>query len=642
MKVRSLMFVAGIMVLAVVLAGCGGGGGAGPSAPGVSLAIGADTAVQSGRARSATLGAQLAEGATVTVYDFKTGQVIKAGTIGADGFCTLDVTPGLTVAVVAVGTGKEDLKAYRLSMIIPLVPTVDTEYVLYPETSMAAEAIAETYYAKGKVVDEDTVTTVLEAALAYAAAHPDADYSTTTGTLIAGSQFGVPGSLTDELQDVIDAVPTIDDALVAAKNAVQQIKEAGAPLALMLNQDALDLDGLFSSEVIDSYTALGTRLSKLILPVLIGGMELGGSRVSLSDLTPNHAYEVTDNMDGWLVIADMGAGTSGQITITYATVPGETPAGTYTLVAKQVGSNFELTQTFTGDASQLYKVTGPVDPTLVANPSFTGTISLRDSVLTTPLTFTGTISAVGVDKEHYTRVTFAGALTTPEVTSSGTFQVNFPSTKPAGASDDQGTYDFPTSGSMTNGRITITDGATTVAITGALTGTTQVIAHTGYANIEPHTVELSGTYANSDSGLSFSGSITGSATWAASGDGDVLSSGSVRVQGSLTRDGYPTYSDDITVTRSSSTSVTTSISLRAGASTLEGSGSATLDADGKLVSATVTLTNQASVQFTIESDASGDITGTIKVGGETEANITKEATQIRVTYKDSTFEVFPF
>jgi hypothetical protein len=114
------------------------------------------------------------------------------------------------------------------------------------------------------------------------------------------------------------------------------------------------------------------------------------------------------------------------------------------------------------------------------------------------------------------------------------------------------------------------------------------------------------------------------------------------VQGSLTRDGYPTYSDDITVTRSSSTSVTTSISLRAGASTLEGSGSATLDADGKLVSATVTLTNQASVQFTIESDASGDITGTIKVGGETEANITKEATQIRVTYKDSTFEVFPF
>ena len=640
MRAKALLYSACFLLLLTLLAGCGGGGGGSTPELGATLNLSTDTMSVSLAASSRTVvGAALDEGGIVTVYNFLTKEVVATGTLDAQGKATVEVPAGLTVAIVITGT--QGGKDYRLSLVIPTVPIDGGDYTADPVTSIAAEAVAQKYYGT-QIISQSVLDVATAAAQAFVTANADADFSL-TGDLITGTgtDFGEDAGLGADLDEIVNGVPDETNGVALAKIAVQQIKEAGVPLVAMVSLERPDVEGIFTTEVTAKYKALGSRLDRLIMPALAGDLELSGSptdRLSIFDLTVG-TYHVIGTDFGRLVIESTGTAPANTVIITAASDPGETPAGTYTLTAVKSGTTWTATQTFTGpgDPLQSYVVTVPeavqhgVNPG--ANPSLTGNISLTDSVFTTPITFNGTASAVGADPDHYTQWTFSGTLTSENVTSSGTFQANFPSTVPAGAEAWDNIYDFPTAASMTNGNITVTGGGTTIALTGNIS--VEMVNYTGRDGLEfaPKTVSMTGTYDNSHSGLSFEGSITGNWTNAPT-TGSLTAAGTMNLHGELTREGHPTYYADITFTLSSGT-VTSTIDLRAGASTLIGTATGTLTADDHPGDSSLKLTNQAGVEFNLARSSAGVLSGSVKVGSETVATIAESPISgltIRITY----------
>lgn len=629
MFAKSSLLVAAIGLFMVFITGCGGGS-PGPDTGGgdpVSLTISADTDGAS------DVSAPLDPGAIVTVYNFRTGTEITKGTLVADGTCKVDVSSGLTVVVVI--TGVSGGKTYRLSTIIPSTPPSDTAYEANPATSIAAEAIAQKYF-KEQVISQDTLDTVLPLAEAYVSSNPGADYSL-SGTLITGAvtDFGNEAGLDDALDSIVSGVPDETNGVALAKQAIQQIKEAGIPIKTMVNQERPDVEGIFGQAVKDKYTGLGNRLDTLIAPAMFGDWEFGDDwDISVFDLTLGRVYEA-DSSSGWLELTDAGSGTAGQIRITL-----NADGDIYTLVAAKSGSAWTITQTFSGDPSQLYRVTIPeVSDEPGSNPAVTGTISIKDNVFTTPLTFSGTLSATGPNKASYTKIVFNGTLTTPNVSSAGRFEINFPASKPAGATDEDVVYDFPTSFSMTNANITVTGEGTTVALTGSIsiTAVNIILDVDGELRPFPKTVEMTGTYSNSHSGLGFDGSITANWSNPATDTDETPAKGTVNMDGEMTREGHPTYYADLKFTLDSGTA-TCEIDLREGSNTLNGTATATITHDG-VTNASMDLENQSGVTFSV-SDEGGTLSGDMKVGGTKVADISESSGLIRIDYTGGTYDEF--
>ena len=629
MFAKSSLLVAAIGLFMVFITGCGGGS-PGPDTGGgdpVSLTISADTDGAS------DVSAPLDPGAIVTVYNFRTGTEITKGTLVADGTCKVDVSSGLTVVVVI--TGESGGKTYRLSTIIPSTPPSDTAYEANPATSIAAEAIAQKYF-KEQVISQDTLDTVLPLAEAYVSSNPGADYSL-SGTLITGAvtDFGNEAGLDDALDSIVSGVPDETNGVALAKQAIQQIKEAGIPIKTMVNQERPDVEGIFGQAVKDKYTGLGNRLDTLIAPAMFGDWEFGDDwDISVFDLTLGRVYEA-DSSSGWLELTDAGSGTAGQIRITL-----NADGDIYTLVAAKSGSAWTITQTFSGDPSQLYRVTIPeVSDEPGSNPAVTGTISIKDNVFTTPLTFSGTLSATGPNKASYTKIVFNGTLTTPNVSSAGRFEINFPASKPAGATDEDVVYDFPTSFSMTNANITVTGEGTTVALTGSIsiTAVNIILDVDGELRPFPKTVEMTGTYSNSHSGLGFDGSITANWSNPATDTDETPAKGTVNMDGEMTREGHPTYYADLKFTLDSGTA-TCEIDLREGSNTLNGTATATITHDG-VTNASMDLENQSGVTFSV-SDEGGTLSGDMKVGGTKVADISESSGLIRIDYTGGTYDEF--
>ncbi|MCX6375450.1 MAG: hypothetical protein NTU88_05335, partial [Armatimonadetes bacterium] len=561
MKSRSLLLLICLAGWALGLVGCGGGGGGGPvSEPGVELVVGADTAYSDRQTPVGSYpqgGAPLDAGARVTVYDFASRQEMANGTLGSDGLCELRVTPGATAAFVI--TGVRGGKQYRLSTIIAVIAVGGGRCIADPATSIAAEAIAQKHFGKTEI-DQGTLSAVLAKAVEYLGAHPAADCSL-AGGLICGTAFGAQGSLNaNELQAVIAAVPnTINSRVVAAKHCVQQIKEAGVPLASMLTQERPDIEGVFTSDATGRYDGLIRRLHTLMLPAMFGGVAYQNSEgdytwPTIFDLQIGSGYKAQfhdDEGSGWKdrwfeITDDPSVSVPNQITIIYATEPGVTPSGTYTLTAKRQGIGWTVTQTFTGDPSQLYTISIPCpteDPG--QNPSFALRISLKDMEFTTATTFEGTLSATGPDRWSYTRIVLDGKLTAPPVTAQGRFQADFPSSVPPDANPDENDiYDFPLGFSMTNAAITVGSGSSAIGFTGGISVSAESFVAPGRRMIVPKHIEMTGTYSNAHSGLKFDGSITGD--WTNPRETDVSKqNGSIHMRGDLTRKGYPGYSTDV-------------------------------------------------------------------------------------------------
>lgn len=637
MKAKLLLASVLLVCLGFLMAGCGGGGGG--ETGGTLLTIGVDTFTGSGdevrSVRATTLAAPLEDGAVVVVLNFETGREITRGTI-TGGFCTVTVPSGITVAVVV--TGERGGKPYRLSTIIPVVPSAATEYLVTPVTTIAAEAVAQKYFRKSQV-DKDTFDAALAAAQAWVSTHFDSDYSL-GGGVIAGNQFGAADSLSPDIS--ID-VPDISNDVVKAKNAVRQIREAGAPIELMLSQEGTDVASIFTEEVGAKYQALATALGQLIIPVVTGDMEFNGSDVDIFQLQSGKKYvairPLPDSIH--LVLASEEAGQAGQITIEF-----EEEGETYTLVAALNGSTWTIEQNYTGDPLQEYVLTFPNLPEggPGANPSLQASISLKDANFPTPLTFNGALSASGANPDSYTVIQFVGNLAAPQVTSSGTFRATFRSSIPAGARPEvDSIYEFPTSFSMSNASVQIKDSAKTITLRGDISvSMTSFVNDEGWPENKPSHVEINGAYTNTSSGLNFEGNIVGN--WSNPTETDPLKSvATLTLNGTLSREGHPTYSADMTFGVNNGT-VSSSISLRAGGSTLTGNGTGTLTAEGRIVNANLTLTNDQEVQFVFTTNASAEPSGSIKVGGDEVATIAVEDTgfgrQLRISYDDGTSETF--
>ena len=647
MNLKPVVLMIAAAILAAGLVGCGGGGPGSSEPTGVTLTISADTEwseTRSVTSRATTMIAPLAdEGSLVVAYDYSTGLEVARGTLTL-GTCKLNVTPGLTIVVVI--TGKSGGKDYRLSTIIPDVPIADAEVVADPATTIAAEAIAQKHpIGSGTVLDDATFGDVLGEATAYVAANADEDFSL-TGGLIGGTAFGGAGSIVvAEIPDVVAAVPdVINSNLVQAKNAVQQIKEAGVPLMAMTAQEIPDAEGIFTDEVIDKYKAFAAGLDESVMGTLLMGswdsVQLDGSDVHYSDIPLGRTYTGVLS-GGVLTLTDADADTAGRYTIVT-----EVDALTRTVVAVKSGIQWTINETVS-DGSAEYSASFPDtghEPGL--NPSFTADISLKNEAFPTAVTFEGTASAVGAGKAAYTKMVFDGTLTAPDFEARGRFEVNFLSELPDKAKPDAVIYDFPTSASMTNASIAATDSAgNTITLTGAISATGTTITESGdlgHTEFRPSHFALSGTYANSKSGLGFEGSIT--ANWtnpAASYDDEMKAEANVNLHGEITRGDHPPYYEDLTVTLDNG-AITSVIDLRVGGNSLKGTASATMVHE-HLPYGTLTLTNQAGVQFNLALSASEVFSGSVKAGDPLTqvATITKDGDRIRIASDtDSWYEEF--
>lgn len=510
-----------LAVAMIFIIGCNGGSSE-STTPGSTLRIGVDTAMTSTAAAArdrVAIGAPLDSGATIDVFDLRTGNRITSGTIGADGFGNVQVTGGLGVSVVV--TGKRLTKDYRFSYIIGTTPNGDETFILTPATTIASELLVKNF--PHKLIDNNTFNAEVNKATEWLIANPGSqDLSIGSGVLTSGN-LGDGAYDAIKLKSLIDELPlTIDDNVVKAKNAVQQIKEVGMPWASVasteqasLQQAQTDVNETIKAINLDAvntkYNALSSRLNTLLLPAITGDWKYYENGISqgwnypMLELTVGKGYlaeEVSGN--GWTYLKfslNNSADTPGQITVKLVKSD-----GTYTVVAKRIGDSWDITQTFTGDTLQVYHVVYPFisDPvTLGANPTFSASISLKDKDITTPMTFNGTVSAIGNNEQSYTKISYNGTLDTGEIKATANMEAHFPATLPAGAPAGAKTYDYPTSFTLSNASITGNYGDVSASIKGNITATaTNVTGNSGDLVARPTKFELTDAEVQVSKGIS--------------------------------------------------------------------------------------------------------------------------------------------
>lgn len=513
MRVFSCFLLSGILALALFLTGCGGGGSSSDHnlQPGTVLTVTASTELQG---LAATRGSSTMQvGATIEVIDFKTGTTIATGTIGSNGSGQVSVSAGLTVAVLV--KGKLGTKEYRLSTLIPVVPSTATTVVIDPVTSIASEVLAQKHF--GSTFDQTTFENAKGAALNYFLANPDADVALGNGLINNNSQFAGNNAINEEtLAPVEDTVPDeIDDSLVKAKNAIQQIKEAPIPFTAVLQQERPSLERMYQSmtsggvdtapfgAINDKYRILSDRLNALLFPAIGGDWHYVGMRdANLFQLTMGEGYRVVRHVDNnygfpeeWLQISvDSSLRVADQVTVVYTPdALGMLRGGAfYKIIVTENATSWNVVQTYSGDAKLRYAAIVPKVGTLGGNPEFTGHIKLEDQYLTEPIIFDGTAKATGTDKDHYTHMEYNGKLTSEELVANGEFAVDFPDTLPMGADPFQKTYDFPTNFSMRNAYINVTLPNMTASIAGEIAVNCTTVMDGDELACVPSRVTLSG------------------------------------------------------------------------------------------------------------------------------------------------------
>lgn len=727
---RSLRYLypVGIVLLALILAGCGGGGGGGRTLTGGTgfvTTIGADAGGGEALSRDSGIVAKLDAGAVIQAFDFTTGTLLATGTIGDNGMGNINLPPGKTVAIVVTGT--RGGKPYRLSTVIPTVIADNQTYIAGPAETLAAEALAEKFYAKDTVIDKDTWSGLLDTAQQLITDNPDPDMSV-GGGYVAGTAFGAADSLNPEAAaDVIDGVPDIiDNGLAKAKNAVRLINTAGVPFKVFLDEEVPDLEAVAEATAngiadvnirafADKYRILGDRLGELFFPAINGDYYYDGqSGVGIDDLEVGKAYKVIGDRTPENALEDYPArNVAGVVTIVK-----ENEGDTLTLTSRKNGTTWTLTEKSTADSRLNYTVILPDGVASRANPTIAASISLTDKDITTPLTLVGTVRLTGPAGGPYTTVVFTGAVTSLEVNATSQTTVKFPATVPEGAPESWDTYYYPSEITMNslNGRfssgglvatvsgaysmkmtptvvmdnlvpmpteLTLTSAALSVSgngksfsmsgsgavkcsyqeggfypkifptefsitnltaslnggqvtATGSLSAKGQIIKKDGTNSVFPTDVSLNGAYANTVSGTSFSGALTGK--WDNPGDDPDLKTlqATITVQGSLKRANHQDFSADLRFATDGAGSGTLTVTKLGWTNQyLTGSATGTMNADGNgLETAELTLTNQDGVKF----EMNQAFIGQVSVGAEKFGDIEQDSGAVRVNFTDDTFD----
>lgn len=434
MNKHTFGFVIGLLLVAFLLVGCGGGGGSkkgdltggGLTDPGIKVTVLPDTAFQGDAAYASgpskvpannseqQIGSPLDKGATIEAFDFETKQSLGKTTVGDDGKGTLTLPAGKTVLIVV--TGKRDGKDYRLSAIIPFVEESGNCYV-GPAQTLAAEAIGQKYYGETGI-DDQTWQDVLDEANNVLNGEEEIDFSI-GGGFVAGTDFGAPGSIDEgKAGDIIAAVPAeINSKLIKAKHTVKLINQTAIPLQGLMDQEYLGVyeiaaetyDGIQNaglSAFVEKYTELGRSLGEMVDPLVFHGFEYEDKwEATLNDLEIGKKYKVDDDMHWHWKLVDSSGGTAGVITIIR-----EIGDVTLTMTAKKAGGNWEFTQTSSADAQLNYTVSMPNNENNTGNWA----MSFKDKNITDPITFNGSVSAAKIGNNKI-QATYSGKLISKEV-----------------------------------------------------------------------------------------------------------------------------------------------------------------------------------------------------------------------------------
>jgi len=514
--------------LAMVLAGCSGSNSKSLKS-GVPLIIGADTMPGAGMTKgAATIAAPLDAGATVQAIDFRTGDVVATGTLSADGTVTITLPAGLTVAVVI--TGKRNGKDYRMSLLIPVVPSADVvaPFIASPQSTVATEALAQAHF--HEAIDPATYQAAYNAASSFA----EADVSLGGGIVKSGSSFGNNSLDATAAKPVTDVTSLpLNGKLSLAKNAVIQINNYQQPFFqlekefLSENENTImvateSLSHAFSninwSDLQTKYSGMVDRLSKLILPSISGTMTYNGNLVDFTGLTLGHGYDATftDNlvrgMGGKAITLTDNAtlNTANQYTI---------KMGTETLVIKKVNGNWDFTETSTADTTLNYHLSYPDTENYqlsLSSNTFTASLSLKDTDVATPVAFNGTLSLTPKLAASTVTIAFNGTISSTELNASGNISIDFPITSVLSITSGHASIVFPpltgpTSFSMTNASLHFAYGNNELRLSGTITGTGDLKQDgNGKSYVWPKTINLTNgkLYAEASGySLSLSGDI---------------------------------------------------------------------------------------------------------------------------------------
>lgn len=470
---KMLCVVLTVLCICLTLTGCNGGSNNSIN-PGVSLKIGASTTLAMGMDRAKILiGGQLDQGAKIEVFNFQTGALITSGTIGSDGFGSVTLTPGLVVVVVI--TGKRDGKDFRLSLLLPSVPNGDITVVANPITTIASELIGEKFYKKS-LIDSDVYEKILLEAQKWCIDHPTVSSAITEHYMLPGGFGNIDESKFIDISAMIPA--TIDNSVVKGKNAIQQVREAGLPFRMLLNQEtpslrkiATAVNTAFNGDKIaaiqTNYSKIGGNLSRLMLPAIqaswemtdANGNPIEGKTPNIFKLEMGKGYRIIQHIEEYgyneyfynlTFYPDSTLDIPNQITMKMAVI-----GDFYTLTLKKDSNGWIMEQTAVVDTKLKYTLIIPT-VSLNADPIAHGLFSFTDKNLITPVTFDGTAKATGVDKNHYSRIEFNGKLTSKEFEANGEFAADFVKELPLNAYPGDKIYDYLTGFTMTNAYIQFT------------------------------------------------------------------------------------------------------------------------------------------------------------------------------------------
>lgn len=508
MKILLSLSALTLCLFALFVTGCGGNSTSSlKMTPGVQLTFNTDTTVPHlvdvAAKSTETVSAQLDDGAKVELFDFRTGLLLRSGVLKS-GACAIDITSGLTVAVVITGkrTVGADVKNYRLSMLIPMVPNGNAAYTLTPVTSVAAEAVASAYYKAGKVLDWTSYSAVLDAALHALDTANIGDFSLGGGIMKQGTSFGEKAGVFQTpaaMADVVTEATKIGLAasnLVIGKNVAEQVREIGMPMTDVLAQEGPSLDTVKTAtmsaansamqsesiaaamkQVVDKYGVLASRTAPLLMPIVGGAFSVQDESYHAIDTLPmGTGYSVEFDEDhAILLVENSQYAHANQVTIVWD----KGAAGTATLVITHPNATtWHVEQTDTSDAELLYTYTANnlMHPTIGKDPVMAGAFTFADKDISS-LTFSGTLSATGEDEDNYTQIALSGAIHCAELNGSAAVTVNFP-TRGSLPPNAKTVYLYPTSlsaeipagGALA---VTATDGtALTATLTGKITVTT--------------------------------------------------------------------------------------------------------------------------------------------------------------------------
>lgn len=416
-------------------------------------------------------------------------------------------------------------------------------------------------------------------------------------------------------------------------------------------------------EVGKAYRVVGEEDGLLVLEQTTGA-EAGKVKVTYVVDTTTYTLRGTPSTTGWTLVQT----SSTDSTLNYSVVVAESPTPRLSISLRDRYVTTALT--FTGTLT----IVGPTDaPTSV---TFDGT--LKSAELTATGTATAKFPAVPQGRQEVERwpneidlALTSSRFSAGGVTSqaSGTFVMKL-TTDLFEVGADLPLLPLPTEISLSNASLVVTAGGHTSSVSGSgviklseygggvmpteftLSGFSASldggkVTATGELSVKGVVPDLSqdpdlpwvtdasleGTFTNKHNGTSLTGVLTGK--WDNPGSSADEAQGTVTAQGTLKRANYEDFAVDFEIQfNGDGTADLTVTKIGWTNAYLTGTGEFTLNGDGDVTEATLSLTNQAGVQFDIDLD----FNGTVTVDGEQVGTITKDGSAAKVTYSDDTYD----